>query len=375
MSKKRIICLCTTYFQLITAIQMRRTLFSEDEFTVVMTSDSNGGRAVSDRLRETGIFDEVYYVERTRVAMADFRSAGQKAERFLNYFVKGSYVSYLKKPYDLFLTYNLYWYSFMMFNALQQDNPAVKVAKYEEGILSYFVDDRRFEYRYFKRIAKIKKFLRQPVIFDRLHTFYCYYPEFYEGNLSTAKIPPMEHGDAWLRDTMCTLFDVDPDKLVYDRKFLYFASMLDSEVVAGESGEFDVLKEIVDVVGADNIMVKLHPRENDPQRYRDLGVAIDANSDIPFEVIRLVKDFSDKIFLTCLSSSTINLATILPKRSKTYLTYGLLPEKVREMDVIVNFIDIYKRTTGKIKEVTGTEDFIVLESREQMKEELGSAGR
>ena len=375
MSKKRIICLCTTYFQLITAIQMRRTLFSEDEFTVVMTSDSNGGRAVSDRLRETGIFDEVYYVERTRVAMADFRSAGQKAERFLNYFVKGSYVSYLKKPYDLFLTYNLYWYSFMMFNALQQDNPAVKVAKYEEGILSYFVDDRRFEYKYFKRIAKIKKFLRQPVIFDRLHTFYCYYPEFYEGNLSTAKIPPMEHGDAWLRDTLCTLFDVDPDKLVYDRKFLYFASMLDSEVVVGESGEFDILKEIVDVVGADNIMVKLHPRENDPQRYRDLGVAIDANSDIPFEVIRLVKDFSDKIFLTCLSSSTINLATILPKRSKTYLTYGLLPEKVREMDVIVNFIDIYKRTTGKIKEVTGTEDFIVLESREQMKEELGSAGR
>ena len=375
MSKKRIICLCTTYFQLITAIQMRRTLFSEDEFTVVMTSDSNGGRAVSDRLRETGIFDEVYYVERTRVAMADFRSAGQKAERFLNYFVKGSYVSYLKKPYDLFLTYNLYWYSFMMFNALQQDNPAVKVAKYEEGILSYFVDDRRFEYKYFKRIAKIKRFLRQPVIFDRLRTFYCFYPEFYEGNLSTAKIPPMEHGDAWLRDTLCTLFDVDPDKLVYDRKFLYFASMLDSEVVVGESGEFDILKEIVDVVGADNIMVKLHPRENDPQRYRDLGVAIDANSDIPFEVIRLVKDFSDKIFLTCLSSSTINLATILPKRSKTYLTYGLLPEKVREMDVIVNFIDIYKRTTGKIREVTGTEDFIVLESREQMKEELGSAGR
>jgi hypothetical protein len=263
----------------------------------------------------------------------------------------------------------------MMFNALQQDNPAVKVAKYEEGILSYFVDDRRFEYDYFKRIAKIKRFLRQPVIFDRLRTFYCFYPEFYEGSLSTAKIPPMEHGDAWLRDTLCTLFDVDPDKLVYDRKFLYFASMLDSEVVVGESGEFDILKEIVDVVGADNIMVKLHPRENDPERYRDLGVAIDTNSDIPFEVIRLVKDFSDKIFLTCLSSSTINLATILPKRSKTYLTYGLLPEKVREMDVIVNFIDIYKRTTGKIKEVTGTEDFIVLESREQMKEELGSTGR
>ena len=372
MSKKRIICLCTTYFQMITAIQMRRTLFSEDEFSVVMTDGSNGSQQVSERLRETGIFDEVFFVTRARGAMAEFKSARQKAERFLNYFVKGSYVSYLTKPYDLFLAYNFNWYAFMMFNALQQDNRDIKVAKFEEGILSYFVDDHRFEYDYFLKIKKIKRILRQPVMFDKLHTFYCFYPEFYDGKLSTAKIPPLEHDDAWMRDTLCFLFDVDAEKLVYDRKFLYFASMLDSEVVKGESGEFEILKSIVDVVGKDNIMVKLHPRENAPERYRDLGVAIDTNSDVPFEVIQLVKDFSDKVFITCLSSSTINLATILPRRSKTYLTYGMLPEKVKEMDRIVTFVEMYDKTTDKIQEVTGTKDFIVLESQEQMEEELGS---
>ena len=372
MSKKRIICLCTTYFQMITAIQMRRTLFSEDEFSVVMTDGSNGSQQVSERLRETGIFDEVFFVTRARGAMAEFKSVSQKAERFLNYFIKGSYVSYLTKPYDLFLAYNFNWYAFMMFNALQQDNRDIKVAKFEEGILSYFVDDHRFEYDYFLKIKKIKRILRQPVMFDKLHTFYCFYPEFYDGQLSTAKIPPLEHDDAWMRDTLCYLFDVDAEKLVYDRKFLYFASMLDSEVVKGESGEFEILKSIVDVVGKDNIMVKLHPRENAPERYHDLGVAIDTNSDVPFEVIQLVKDFSDKVFITCLSSSTINLATILPRRSKTYLTYGMLPEKVKEMDRIVTFVEMYDKTTDKIQEVTGTKDFIVLESREQMEEELGS---
>ena len=372
MSKKRIICLCSTYFQMITAIQMRRTLFSEDEFSVVMTDGSNGSQQVSERLRETGIFDEVFFVTRARGAMAEFKSVSQKAERFLNYFIKGSYVSYLTKPYDLFLAYNFNWYAFMMFNALQQDNRDIKVAKFEEGILSYFVDDHRFEYDYFLKIKKIKRILRQPVMFDKLHTFYCFYPEFYDGKLSTAKIPPLEHDDAWMRDTLCFLFDVDAEKLVYDRKFLYFASMLDSEVVKGESGEFEILKSIVDVVGKDNIMVKLHPRENAPERYHDLGVAIDTNSDVPFEVIQLVKDFSDKVFITCLSSSTINLATILPRRSKTYLTYGMLPEKVKEMDRIVTFVEMYDKTTDKIQEVTGTKDFIVLESREQMEEELGS---
>ena len=376
MSKKRIICLCSTYFQMITAIQMRRTLFSEDEFSVVMPDGSNGVKEVSERLRETGIFDEVFFVSRARGAVEEFKSAAQKSERFLNYFVKGSYVSYLTKPYDLFLSYNFNWYAFMMFNALQQDNRDIKVAKYEEGFLSYFVDDHRFEFPYFKRIHKIRRILHRPIMFDRLHTFFCFCPEFYDGKLSTAKIPPIEHGDEWLTDTLCFLFDVDREKLVYDRKYLYFASMLDSEIVKGESGEFEILQKIVDVVGKDNIMVKLHPRENDPQRYRDLGVAIDTNSDVPFEVIQLVRDFSDKIFITCLSSSTINLSTILPERSKTYLTYGLLPEKVREMDKIVTFIDIYEKTTGKIEEVTGTKDFIAFESIEQMEEELGaSTGR
>ena len=229
MDKRRIICLCTTcttYFQLITAIQMRRTLFSEDYFDIVITDGSNKAQQYSEKLREMKIFDEVFFVTRARDSQEGFSSIGSKISRFCNYFVKGSYVSYLKHPYDLFLSYSFYWYSFMLFNALEQDNHNIKVAKYEEGLISYYVDDHRFEYDYFLKIRKIKRFLHQPLMFDRHKDFYCFYPDFYEGNLNPVRIPAIDREDREFRDILCTMFDVDPDKLRYDKKFIYFASML-----------------------------------------------------------------------------------------------------------------------------------------------------
>ena len=367
MDKKRIICLCTTYFQLITAIQMRRTLFSEDYFDIVITDGSNKAQQYSEKLREMKIFDEVFFVTRERDSQEGFSSIGSKISRFCNYFVKGSYVSYLKHPYDLFLSYSFYWYSFMLFNALEQDNHNIKVAKYEEGLISYYVDDHRFEYDYFLKIRKIKRLLRQPVMFDRYKDFYCFYPEFYEGKLHTIKIPVIDREDKEFRDILCTMFDVNPDKLCYDKKFIYFASMLDREILEGRSGEFDILKSIVKVVGKENIMVKLHPRENEPQRYEELGVTIDENSDIPFEVVQLVRDFSNNVFITCLSGSVINFASILPKQTTTYLTYGMLPEKI---EAIKTICDMFDKTIANMEKATDNRSFIVLNSEEQMKKEL-----
>ena len=369
MDNKRIICLCTTFFQLLTAIQMRRTLFSEDRFTVVITDGSNGSEKICEKLKEMQIFDDVLYAKGTRENAAGFGSYKNKISRYIQYFRKGPLTSYLKGRYDLFLAFNINWYSFILFNALQIDNHDIQAAKYEEGLVSYYADEHRSDFAFFQKIWKVKKVLRQPTIFQRLKSFYCFYPDFYEGKLLPVQIPSISSDDKWFRETLCSLFDIEADKLSYDKKFIYFASMLDSELLKGKSGEFDIVKDIVDVVGKDNFMVKLHPREDNPQRYYDLGVAIDTNSNVPFEIIQLVRDFSDKIFITCLSGSVINFASIVPERTKTYFTYGMLPEKVEKIQASCA---MYDKTIAKMTEVTGTEDFIVLESREQMEEELES---
>ena len=154
----------------------------------------------------------------------------------------------------------------------------------------------------------------------------------------------------------------------YDKKYIYFASMIDSEILK-KDGEFAILRDIAEVVGKDNLIVKLHPREENRQRYADLGVTIDTNSDIPFEIIQLVRDFSDNVFITCLSGSVLNFASILPERTRTYFTYGMLPEKNAKIDQIC---EIYEKVIPKMNEVTGTDDFIVLRSQAQMERELGT---
>ena len=368
MAKTRTICLCNTYFQLITAIQLRRILFADDHFALVLTNASNGADRICEKLRELAIFDEVYYADRARETAEGFHSRRAKIDRFLQYFADGSYTSYLRGTYDLFLAFNMNWYTFMLYSALERDNHAIRAARFEEGLVSYFVDEHRNDFAYFQRIWKIKRLLRQPRIFEQLHDFYCFYPELYAGKLHPVQIPPIDRNDSWFRDTLCALFDVDVKKLNYDKKYIYFASMIDSEILK-KDGEFAILRDIAEVVGKDNLIVKLHPREENRQRYADLGVTIDTNSDIPFEIIQLVRDFSANVFITCLSGSVLNFASILPERTRTYFTYGMLPEKNAKIDQIC---EIYEKVIPKMNEVTGTDDFIVLRSRAQMERELGT---
>ena len=138
MAKTRTICLCNTYFQLITAIQLRRTLFADDHFALVLTNASNGADRICEKLRELAIFDEVLYADRARETAEGFHTRRAKLDRFLQYFADGSYTSYLRGTYDLFLAFNMNWYTFMLYSALERDNHAIRAARFEEGLVSYF---------------------------------------------------------------------------------------------------------------------------------------------------------------------------------------------------------------------------------------------
>ena len=60
---RRILLLTYTYFQLITAVQLRLTLLKKDSVDIVITNHSAGCKEVAARLTETGLFESVFYAE------------------------------------------------------------------------------------------------------------------------------------------------------------------------------------------------------------------------------------------------------------------------------------------------------------------------
>ena len=68
--------------------------------------------------------------------------------------------------------------------------------------------------------------------------------------------------------------------------------------------------------------MKTHPR--DPRNiYEENGFKVDKNSAIPWEVIQLSGDFSDKVFLTATSGSVLAGSFLSEKPTRTLYTYPL----------------------------------------------------
>lgn len=73
-------------------------------------------------------------------------------------------------------------------------------------------------------------------------------------------------------------------------------------------------------VGRDKIMVKIHPR-NPHNRFLELGYKTNQDTSIPWELILMNVDMSDKVLITISSSSILNPILILGQGVKAYSIY------------------------------------------------------
>ena len=61
--KRNVLFLACTHFQLMTAIRIRRVFFAEETTDLILTDYGKGCAAIADRLRESGVFDRVFFLE------------------------------------------------------------------------------------------------------------------------------------------------------------------------------------------------------------------------------------------------------------------------------------------------------------------------
>ena len=370
----KIICLCQTYYQVIVAIQLKRTLFSNDNMSLILADTSNGAEDVFKNLQTQGMFDEVFYAKNVRENRPEFKSIRNKINRFYQYFFKGNLTGYLNKRsrYDLMIAYNIGWYACILYTELCKRNPALKIAQFEEGLISYYVRfDQYKDLSFFKRIIRIKRFLRQPIFSDHISDFYCFHPELYSGELNPIRIPMIDYNDCVLKDCLREVFLNGKIIYSYPQKYIYFASRLDEETDESPTGEIEVIEQIADIVGKENLLIKLHPRETDIDRYIERGLILDPNSDVPFEVIQLLNDFSGHVFMTTLSGSILNLSVSIDNpptilfTNKIYNATGTYIKSVSEK---------YDELISLLHTKSGFDFVYVIKDYDDMKERLTAHG-
>ncbi len=309
--------LCDTYYQIILAIQLARTIKKENSITLVVSDQSNHSSVVVERIRSINLFERVLFVETKRKKNA-FLNLLLRLKEFSTALFGGSYLNKeAEKTFDDFYCCGASPLAHALFSVVYKKNNNIKVYFFEEGLLSYQSEielSTRIRTLYF-----LRKMTKRKNLISSAEGFFCFYPEAYYGKLKAYRIPLVKQNDSVCSDLKRVFYIGDEQK--YNEKYIFFTSVYDFEG-GGKIGEYDLALKIRELVGNENLLIKKHPRDS-RSVYEDAGFRVDSNSNYPWEVIQLTHDFENKILLTATSGSVLGGNFFCEHPLKTCYLYEL----------------------------------------------------
>lgn len=299
---RRILIICNTYFQLIVAIQLRLTLFKDEEVDVHISDHSLNAKAVADRLRRMRVFHDVCYREtKSSINSGIF----QKVREFVPVcFGISEYPAYA--DYDEILFYNLNMPVYQVVDAAAGGSRRTIFSGMEEGVLSY----GGMAYGKSPQLLDmVRTVTGYPQVKKSIEKYYCFNPELFQeqgGLFEPVCIPPVCESMGELKRVLADAFDFEPEPI--GRRFVFFASS--SDIDGRGFGETELVVELAELVGKDNFLVKMHPRDG-RSAYKDAGLNVMSRSDIPWEVFQICGGADGVVCMAATSGSFINSATLL----------------------------------------------------------------
>lgn len=338
---------CNTYMQLITAINLKVTKYRDSEVDVMLSNHSNKSDSVIGRIKRIGIFRKAYYlrtkefvykrglIDRTK-DIWDINHGNSK--RIF------SVLGFEPNAYDLIFFYNNDLVLYYIFDTSVRKGVIPQVIQMEESISSYASFGS--VYGSAMKLTKLERELtNKPDPKIVCNTFACYHPEILslKSNQRCYQIPLLERENKELINILNETFDYHLDGEWYGSKYIYFASA--SDIDGYPVGETELVMKIAKLVGPENLLVKMHPRDLRTV-YSDAGISVDRNSSIPWEIMQINNLFENKIFLSMSSGSVLNATAMLNDDIKTWYLYKVLNKHSKLLDSIMN--DEIRPTLSKL---------------------------
>ncbi len=333
---KKIIIFCNTYYQLIVAIQMRLTIKKNDKITVIVTDECKNADGIVQRLKNVNLFDKVCFMK-TKVEKQDvsFRFKINAIYRGVFGFAPNGINKYEK--YDEIIGFNMDLPTHYVFATLLKRNKNIICRKMEEGLLSY--NSPSDTSGLLTLIYQIRSKLKKRNLRDSIKDFYCFNTEMYSGEFSPIAIPKIDNDNIVFKEILEKVFSIDKNKNPYVNKIIFLSCVYDFE---GEKtiGELAAAKKIAEKVGYENLIVKVHPRDN-PLRFEKEGLTVDKNFSIPWEAMCMCKDLSKNILISTLSGSILNISGIFSKVPRCYYIYPLC--RIEENSLALHFKNVIEK--------------------------------
>lgn len=350
MNKNKILIIANTYFQLITAINLKLTKFKSEYVDIIITDMSVNHKKIAKNLKECNIFSDIKIVNCHRICYEVNKLI--RLYYLLNWkkALKNFVEEYSYEEYTTLLFFNFDVFTYSIYNKLYLLNNNIKVCRYEEGFISYIENYSDF---YINRISRfLSKIKGTKSLEKNISKFYFYHPRLvlFNDNYEYETIENLNRNNKELLYILNKTFDYKHIINEYNKKYIFFEESFYED--GRDIDDLELILKIADIVGKENILIKLHPRTK-INRFDKFGILTNKTVGIPWEVIQMNNNFSDKVFLTISSGSVLASRLYFNDNIKTYLLFNCTE---RKSDMAT---DDFFEYLEKVKEEFGMKDFII----------------
>lgn len=364
----RILFYCNTYMQIINAVQIRIKLRKESEADIIISDHSNHAQTVCERIRETELFDRVLFLQSKQITY-EKKSRPQKLKEliFMCLGCKKGHRSLLWDnipDYDEIYFFNFDFFIQLLYSTLKDRGSEISVYRFEEGIACYgsMGHDRLNSFYVSKQMKMFEQYRilkKKSVLSNNVSADVVYFPEIYKKFVSSdfniLPIPTLSVHDKEFIDTLNYIFDYKPEDNIFSQRYIYLGTCLDSDGFV--INEHELVYKLVDLVGKDNLIVKPHPRDASTA-YISAGLNIYKSASVPWELVLLNSDFSDRVFVSSLSGSMVTAPAIIGKNYESYYLYPIIKDKIQGgwledlnyyVDNILELLHMFNKCTNCVK--------------------------
>lgn len=332
---KRVI-ICMTVYQLYNAINLRNNVFKKDDTVDIILIDKTNFSGIKERLIKEKIFNNVYSVNFDAIYQKNLDKICGKNKRFREMFLnlRVDMIFYRKTIHSLFsntkieeIYDEMYIANFsrianMLFNMYYRKNTQIKIFFYEDAYVTYYKPLSTYKYLKKTWYVNLLNFLRIKQLQEKyLSGMYLYEPDLnlLESTFNILKLPKIDKNHFDNVEKLNKIFNYANDDF-FDRKYIIFEQCY--EIYNVTTNEFDLYEKIIDAVGEENVIVKLHPRTrvNRFEKYKKIKIY---NEKVPWEIITLNQFFDSKVLISINSNAIITPIVLYGEKSKSIILQRL----------------------------------------------------
>lgn len=340
LPKERILFVCETKAQLFNAINIKLNVLKEKISDVCLCDNGcNNLSNLYSKVNESNVFNNTY-VYHTRhdtdqSAFGKFRRAFRSislvkntSNALPNREIKYSMI-FISGPSS---SVNGVYYH------LKKMNNSIKLFLYEEGIYEYYMFNNKYLIR-----RLYSQFIYHRYYLDDAEGVYVYSPKLLTGDTKNKKIiaiSPISFNDTNFVCAINSIFSIEVGLLsvLKNIKYLY----MDQAFPSREENEqqYQIVQRIAEIVGKDNIGIKLHPNSlaKKYKEYSDLCI----KTNMAMEVIELNLQLRELTLLTICSSSVFNFKLLFDVNPRIILLYKMF-KSVTIGKNIFKFVEVFQK--------------------------------